>query len=53
MLQANDVLKIGPYTYRVIKTKGNMVLFTWVTSKGISCELWVMVKKTPQLKVAA
>lgn len=44
-MSTNDIIKIGPYTYNVLKRETNRILLSWTESTGIYKEMWFILKE--------
>jgi hypothetical protein len=53
MLQQNDILQIGPYTYTVLAVKERRALIQWTEKTGVTKEIWIIIKTMPKLAKAA
>ncbi len=46
-MSTNDVIKIGPYKYTILKREDHRILVSWIESKNdIYREMWILIKKS-------
>lgn len=53
MLKLNDILLIGPYTYKVVRVIGKWATVEFKTSEGIILQVSLKMRQSPVVKLTA